>query len=135
MAAGSELTGTAGTQSDPSTRNFPAVPFSSKHFHKSCAINDYQNPTEVRDCELSGLPDLDQSQEAVRSKIVDFMNQLLDLGVAGFRMDACKHMWPEDLKAIYGTLKGLNRTFGYRPEAKPFIFQEVIDLGMEAVSR
>lgn len=135
MAAGSQLHGTAGSVVDPSIRSFPAVPFTSENFHKSCAIEDYQDPIQVRDCELAGLPDLDQSQEAVRSKIVEFLNHLLDLGVAGFRMDACKHMWPQDLKEIYGRLKGLNRTFGYGPLAKPFIYQEVIDLGMEAVKR
>ncbi len=32
------------------------------------------------------------------------MNNLIDIGVAGFRIDAAKHMWPGDLQAIYGKL-------------------------------
>lgn len=82
--------GTAGSEADPLARDFPAVPFNKSDFHQTCQIQNYQNATEVRVCELSSLPDLDQSNLVVREKIVDFMNHLIDLGVAGFRMDACK---------------------------------------------
>lgn len=82
--------GTAGSEADPLARDFPAIPFNRSDFHQSCQINNYQNATEVRVCELSGLPDLDQSNLNVRAKIIEFLNHLVDLGVAGFRMDACK---------------------------------------------
>ncbi|CAF1664604.1 unnamed protein product, partial [Didymodactylos carnosus] len=42
----------------------------------------------VRNCRLVGLPDLLVGKEYVRSKIVDFLNHLIDIGVAGFRIDA-----------------------------------------------
>lgn len=29
------------------------------------------------------------------------MNSLVDIGVAGFRVDAAKHMWPGDLEVIW----------------------------------
>ena len=51
------------------------------------------------------MPDLATGNEYVRQKIADFMNNLIDMGVAGFRIDAVKHMWPGDLQAIYGKLK------------------------------
>lgn len=57
------------------------------------------------------------------------MNKLIDLGVAGFRVDAAKHMWPADLEFIYNSVKNLNPDFGFSNDAKPFIYQEVIDLG------
>lgn len=60
---------------------------------------------KVRDCRLVGLPDLATGSEYVRTKIADFMNYLIDLGVAGFRVDAAKHMWPGDMGAIFGKLK------------------------------
>lgn len=41
--------------------------------------------SQVRNCELSGLKDLNQGSEYVRRMIVDYMNHLIDLGVAGFR--------------------------------------------------
>lgn len=46
------------------------------------------------------------------------------MGVAGFRVDACKHMWPGDLGVIYGSLSSVTFTNG-----QPYIFQEVIDQG------
>jgi alpha-amylase len=60
---------------------------------------------KVRDCRLVGLPDLATGNEYVRGKIAEFMNKLIDIGVAGFRIDAAKHMWPGDLQAIFGKLK------------------------------
>jgi len=39
----------------------------------------------VRNCELVGLHDLNQGVEHVRQKIVEFLNLLIDIGVAGFR--------------------------------------------------
>jgi hypothetical protein len=38
-------------------------------------------------------------------------------------------MWPCDLKYIYGQLKNLNTDHGFSPCTRPFIYQEVIDLG------
>uniref|UniRef100_A0A182YLT8 Alpha-amylase n=1 Tax=Anopheles stephensi TaxID=30069 RepID=A0A182YLT8_ANOST len=128
------LYGTAGSPSDPANRQYPAVPYNRTHFHTACIIRDYRNATEVRDCELSGLPDLNQAEPYVRDRIVEFMNRLIELGVAGFRMDASKHMQPEDLGAIYRRLSYLNVAFDFPVDAVPFIYQEVIDLGNEAVT-
>jgi glycosidase len=36
------------------------------------------------------------------------MNRLIDIGVAGFRVDAAKHMWPNDLNTLIGKLKNLS---------------------------
>jgi len=36
----------------------------------------------------------------VRQKIADYANDLLSIGVKGFRFDASKHMYPGDLEAI-----------------------------------
>lgn len=75
--------GTAGSEADPLAKDYPGVPFNSQHFHKSCALQNYSNVTEVRICDLSSLPDLNQGNSEVRDKIVEFMNHLIDLGVAG----------------------------------------------------
>lgn len=66
--------------------------------------------------------------------IVQFMNELIALGVAGFRIDAAKHMWPSDLQAIYSALSNLS-TPTFPAHSKPFIYQEVIDLGGEAIKK
>lgn len=51
------------------------------------------------------------------------------------RIDAAKHMWPADLRVIYDRLRNLNTAHGFPAGARPYIFQEVIDLGGEAVSK
>lgn len=53
-------TGTAGSSSDPPNKSYPAVPYTRDDFHATCTVNNYNDPTNVRNCELSGLPDLDQ---------------------------------------------------------------------------
>lgn len=44
-------------------------------------------------------------------------------------------MWPADLKNIYDRLKNLNVEFGFPENARPFIYQEVMDLGGEIISK
>lgn len=61
------------------------------------------------------------------------MNKLIDIGVAGFRVDACKHMWPGDLGAILGMLNDLNTAY-FPGGSRPFIAQEVIDQGGEPIT-
>lgn len=57
----------------------------------------YQQVDQVRNCELVGLRDLNQGVSWVRDRIVEFLDKLVEIGVAGFRVDAAKHMWPADL--------------------------------------
>jgi alpha-amylase len=52
-----------------------------------------------------------------------------------YRIDAAKHMWPGDLRIIYDGLKNLNTGHGFPAGARPYIYQEVIDLGGEAITR
>lgn len=63
-------------------------------------IHDYGNQTEVQECELVSLSDLRTESDYVRGKLADYLNDLLSLGVDGFRLDAAKHVNPTDIKAI-----------------------------------
>ncbi|KAG5306614.1 AMY1 amylase, partial [Acromyrmex insinuator] len=128
--------GVGRSSAQPDKLRYPAVPYTSKDFnHPTCTIRNYNNATEVRNCELSGLHDLDQSKSHVRKKIVQFLNSLIDLGVAGIRIDAAKHMWPNDLNAIYKGIKKLSSKNGFPQNAECYIYQEVIDLGDQAVNK
>ncbi|KAG5674767.1 hypothetical protein PVAND_004717 [Polypedilum vanderplanki] len=127
--------GTGGSQAIPAVRNYPAVPYSIFNFHPTCAIVNYQDPYQVRNCELVGLHDLNQTIENTRDRIVEYLNHLIDLGVAGFRYDAAKHMWPKDLEIITNRVKNLNTIFGFGPNLDPFVYQEVIDNGNEPISK
>ncbi|XP_037950210.1 alpha-amylase-related protein [Teleopsis dalmanni] len=127
--------GTAGNLAEPGLKSFPAVPYSEEHFHKTCEIYDWNDRYQVQSCELVGLKDLDQSQEYVRDRLVEFLDHLVELGVAGFRVDAAKHMAATDLEIIYSRISDLNIDHGFPRNARPFIYQEVIDHGHETVSK
>ncbi|XP_021052623.1 pancreatic alpha-amylase-like [Mus pahari] len=124
---GAGTSSTCGSYYNANNREFPAVPYSAWDFNDNKCnkeIHNYQNAEEVRNCRLSGLLDLALDKDYVRSKVADYMNHLIDIGVAGFRLDAAKHMWPGDIKAVLNKLRNLN-TKWFPQGSRPFIFQEV----------
>ncbi|WP_460064828.1 carbohydrate-binding module family 20 domain-containing protein [Streptomyces sp. YKOK-I1] len=82
-------------------------------------IDDWSNLSEVQNCELLGLPDLETENDNVRSGIAAFLNKQIALGVDGFRVDAAKHIPEADLAAIEAKLT--TTTSG----AAPYVFQEI----------
>jgi alpha-amylase len=87
----------------------------------------------VRNCELvdakgvESLGDLDGGSDWVRDVQSDYLAALVNKGVAGFRVDAAKHMWPADLAAIAQRVtETSSRT--------PYYYSEVIDLGTEPIT-
>ncbi|GAA1031968.1 carbohydrate-binding module family 20 domain-containing protein [Virgisporangium ochraceum] len=83
-------------------------------------ISNWNNKAEVQDCELLNLADLDTGNAEVRRKIAKYMNSVIDLGVAGFRVDAAKHVQEAHLSDIISRLHDVPG-FGGRPD----IFHEV----------
>jgi len=67
---------------------------------KNCPITDYQDRFNVQNCDLLGLPDLCTGCDFVQKKLTHFMIRLLDIGVAGFRIDAAKHVDPKDIEEL-----------------------------------
>lgn len=118
MSAGSG-TGSGGT--DHEKYDYPGT-YADQDFH-DCRrdISNYDDKWEVRNCELVGLSDLKTESDHVRSAEIDYLNDLVDLGVSGFRVDGSKHMPPEDIGAIFGALNTVPGT-----DRKPYVFQEVI---------
>merc|ERR1712121_200878 len=122
-------TGTGGSSYNGNNEDYPGVPYGSGDFHQPyCEIGNYNNANEVRNCYLVSLNDLDGGKDYVRQKCADYLNDLVDIGVTGFRVDASKHMWPGDLEAIQGRVKDLPSG------GRPLFFHEVIDMGGEAIS-
>ena len=78
-------------------------------------IVDFDDPWEVRNCELVNLADLKTGDPSIRTTLAGYLNDLLDIGVVGFRIDAAKHMPVEDIAAILSQL-----------EPNPYVFQEVV---------
>lgn len=67
-------------------------------------IEDYGSREQVQTCELVNLADLDTASTTVRETTTAYLDDLLSLGVAGFRIDAAKHMAADDVAAIVSTL-------------------------------
>ncbi|TYK65548.1 alpha-amylase [Colwellia echini] len=118
MAAGSG-TGTAG--SNFGNKSYPN--FGPQDFHNTCAINDYNNRWEVQNCELVGLTDLNTGSAYVQETLAGYLNDLQNIGVTGFRLDASKHMSLGDIQGVLSKVNG-----------SPLIFQEVIDQGGEPIT-
>ncbi|WP_418277719.1 carbohydrate-binding module family 20 domain-containing protein [Isoptericola jiangsuensis] len=67
-------------------------------------ISNYSDRYQVQNCRLLSLQDLRTGSAYVRDRIAGYMNDLIDLGVAGFRIDAAKHIPAADLEAIRARL-------------------------------
>lgn len=126
MTAG-EGTGSNGTQY--TKYDYPGL-YTQDDFHSPCTVSDYQSAANVQDCELLGLADLHTGKAQVRQRIAAFLVGLVRLGVAGFRLDAAKHIQPVELDSILDLVNETVRADGLPP---PYVFAEVIDYGVEAV--
>ncbi|KAF8060728.1 glycoside hydrolase superfamily [Lyophyllum atratum] len=85
-------------------------------------IVNYGDRTQVQTCELVNLADLATDTEYVRGRLAQYGNDLISLGVDGFRLDAAKHIAAGDISNILGRLT-----------TRPYITQEVIWGGGEPV--
>ncbi|MFD5893752.1 carbohydrate-binding module family 20 domain-containing protein [Streptomyces sp. NPDC060366] len=121
MSAGSG-TGTGGTSY--TKYEYPGIYSGADMDDCRSQINNYGDRGNVQNCELVGLADLDTGEDYVRGRIATYLNDLLSLGVDGFRIDAAKHMPAADLANIKSRL------------SSPGVYwkQEAIYGGGEAVS-
>jgi alpha-amylase len=127
------MTGNAsGTGSNGTAYTKYAYPgtWAAADFHPACGVSNYNDAANVQDCELVGLADLNTGSAAVRQKLADYLVGLARLGVAGFRLDAAKHVQPVELDGVVGAA---NRTLAAEGRPLPYYFAEVIDYGGEAV--
>ncbi|MFI8916277.1 carbohydrate-binding module family 20 domain-containing protein [Streptomyces sp. NPDC053513] len=95
-------TGTGGTSF--SKYDYPGLYSGADMDDCRSTISNYQDRANVQNCELVQLPDLDTGEDYVRGRIAGYMNDLLSLGVDGFRVDAAKHMPAADLANIKSRL-------------------------------
>ncbi len=128
MAGVSAGTGSAG--STFTKYEYPGL-YTSSDFHASCSITNWSDVAQVQDCELLGLSDLKTGAPSVRQKLAAYLMDLVRLGVAGFRIDAAKHIQPVELDSI---LLVVNRTAAAEGLPLPYVYGEVIDYGTDAVA-
>ncbi|NDU73135.1 alpha-amylase [Actinomadura sp. DSM 109109] len=119
-----------GSTFDPPGFAYPAVPYAYGDFHHAndgycndddAGIDDWNNTSEVQNCELVALSDLKTQSGSVRARIAGYLNDLIGLGVDGFRIDAAKHIAQSDFAAVKAALRPT--TAEGRP---PYIAQEVV---------
>jgi alpha-amylase len=118
-----------GSAGSPFTKyDYPGL-YSDRDFN-TCRrnIDTYQDRDIVTQCELVGLADLNTDSPQVQERIVNYLSDLVELGIDGFRIDAAKHMRAEELGEILTQLRS-------RFEDDPYIYQEVIDPGTEAITK
>ncbi|HWA14850.1 MAG TPA: alpha-amylase family protein, partial [Gemmatimonadales bacterium] len=101
--------------------SYPGL-YSPADFHPPCVVTDYSSAANVQDCELLALPDLRTEKPEVREKIAGYLAGLARLGVAGFRVDAAKHIQQADLDAI---INRVNRQAQDEALPIPYWFLEV----------
>ncbi|WP_217575765.1 carbohydrate-binding module family 20 domain-containing protein [Streptomyces sp. GbtcB7] len=111
---------------NPANYTYNDVPYSRSDFHFSppcpnsnLGINDWNNVTQVQECQLLSLSDLYTESDYVRGKIAGYLNTMIDVGVDGFRVDAAKHIAQADMANIISRLH--NTTWN----ARPYVYQEV----------
>ncbi|GAB7193542.1 carbohydrate-binding module family 20 domain-containing protein [Kineococcus sp. NUM-3379] len=118
-------TGSAGSTYSPYT--YPGT-YQTQDFHH-CGRNgtddiaNYGDRYEVQNCELVNLADLRTESDYVRGRLAQYMNDLISLGVDGFRIDAAKHMPAGDIANIKSRLTNPN----------VYIYQEVIEAANEPI--
>lgn len=84
---------------------FPAVPYGPMDFHCNKGLSSWSDPDILNTGWLSGLSDLDTSSDYVRQRICDYFIDLISIGFSGFRVDAAKHIHPDDLAVIFKKFK------------------------------
>jgi len=110
--------------------SYPGL-YAQSDFHTPCALNNYQIAANVQDCELFSLPDLHTGLATVRQTIADYLLMLARIGVAGFRIDAAKHIQQVELNDILGRV---NAALAGEGRPLPYFFLEVIAGPGEALS-
>lgn len=100
------LAGTSTTYS-PSTYK-PASPLDdASYFHHAgdCLFNGLETQTQIENCDLGGLDDLDQSNPVVSSHLMNTYKDWVDMGFDGIRVDAARSVpkpWLADFEAEMG---------------------------------
>jgi len=87
------------------TLEFPAVPYGPLDFHCQRPLNSWNDPFILNYGWLDNLCDLNTESDYVRQRIADYFTQLLSIGFSGFRVDAAKHISPDNLAAIFAKFK------------------------------
>ena len=109
-----DTVGVGGSKYDAANQSYPDAGYTKDDFHKiDKDIYTYSDAQVVWNYRLVGLLDLDTSKPHVQQTLGNYFAKLLKMGVSGFRVDAVKHIAPNEMKAIK---KAASEASGVKPE-------------------
>ena len=109
-----DTVGVGGSKYDAANQSYPDAGYTKDDFHQiDKDIYTYSDAQVVWNYRLVGLLDLDTSKPHVQQTLGNYFAKLLKMGVAGFRVDAVKHIAPNEMKAIK---KAAAEASGIKPE-------------------
>ena len=112
----------------PPSQEFPAAHWGPTDFHCERPLNAWTDPLQLNAGWLSGLVDINTEKESVQERLADYLTDLVSIGFSGLRIDAAKHIQPDDLVGIFTKLR--NNLGGTLPE--DFVSYLEVLLGGEA---
>lgn len=93
----------------------------------------YFDRWEVQTCRLVSLADLNTGKPDVQQTIADYLASLADAGVAGFRLDAAKHIAADELAEIWSLVPGDEELYlvqeVIRGPSEPIVPEEYVEIG------
>jgi alpha-amylase len=105
------------------SNEFPGAAIGPEDFHCDRSLGSWTDLFIMNNGWLVGLTDLDTSKDNVRERQAAYLVDMLSIGASGFRLDAAKHMSPEDLSAI---MKKVQTKMGGQLPDDFFVYLEVI---------
>ena len=109
-----DTVGVGGSKYDAANQSYPDAGYTKDDFHQiDKDIYTYSDAQVVWNYRLVGLLDLDTSKPHVQQILGNYFAKLLKMGVVGFRVDAVKHIAPNEMKAIK---KAASDASGVKPE-------------------
>lgn len=77
------------------------------YYHTDCQIADWNNQTQVENCRLADLPDLDQSNSYVSNELQSWVQKLVTtFGFDGIRIDTIPEV-PKEFWSQFATASGV----------------------------
>ena len=83
------------------SNEFPGAALGPDDFHCDRSLGSWSDLFILNNGWLVGLTDIDTSKENVRERQAAYLVEMLSMGISGFRIDAAKHVSPDDLSAIF----------------------------------
>lgn len=117
----------------PSREIEPHILNNKDFWHEPFRINNFENRFECSQGSI-GLPDLNTSNHELQDIMIDYLNDLISLGVGGLRFDACRHIEMEDEGEFSSDF--WNRVLGnLHNRENLFLYGEVIYSSTELVDK